>query len=327
MRDWDPTRPGSFLCYLEMLFEVRKSQRRHHANQIHCMKVLPEGLVAWGLRCLAGVPYLIYAHGEEIQMRLTSRLLAWLLPPLYTGASAIIANSHHTKELLWEIGVRPDRIHVVHPGVDAALFQAKEEERQVVRRRHKLGEDLTLLTLGRLQRRKGQDMVIKALPRVRDEFPTVKYLIVGTGEEYEYLTQLAKSHGVSDNVVFVGSVADSERAGYYAACDVFVMPNRQIGPDVEGFGIVFLEAGAAGKPVIGGQSGGTGEAIRDGVNGVRVDGENVEAIAAAIIELLADSGKARAMGERGKRWVETTFTWESIVKQTRKVAVSVAQGV
>jgi phosphatidylinositol alpha-1,6-mannosyltransferase len=102
-------------------------------------------------------------------------------------------------------------------------------------------------------------MVIKALPLVREKFPTVKYLIVGTGEEFESLQQLARHYGVFESVVFVGAVADKEKAGYYAACDVFLMPNRQIGADVEGFGIVFLEAGAAGKPVIGGRSGGRGD--------------------------------------------------------------------
>jgi len=138
---------------------------------------------------------------------------------------------------------------------------------------------------------------------------------------------LAGDVEVQDKVIFAGQVVDGEQAAYYAACDVFIMPNRQIGPDVEGFGMVFLEAGAAGKPVIGGCSGGTGEAIRDGVTGIRVDGENVEAIAAAVIEILADADKARAMGEQGRQWVESAFTWESIVDRTRQLALTVARGV
>lgn len=127
-------------------------------------------------------------------------------------------------------------------------------------------------------------------------------------------------------MIFVGHIDSDEQAAYYAACDVFIMPNRQIGADIEGFGIVFLEAGAAGKPVVGGRSGGTAEAIQEGVTGIRVDGENVEWIAAAVIDLLADSGKARAMGERGRQWVETEFNWESIVDRTRQLALTVAQG-
>jgi phosphatidylinositol alpha-1,6-mannosyltransferase len=105
------------------------------------------------------------------------------------------------------------------------------------------------------------------------------------------------------------------------------MPNRQIGADIEGFGIAFLEAGAAGKPVIAGTTGGTGEAIQEGVTGLRVDGENINAIAAAVINLLADPNKAQAMGERGRLRVESEFAWDSIVARTRQVAASVYKGV
>jgi phosphatidylinositol alpha-1,6-mannosyltransferase len=327
MTDWDPTRIASLRRYFDMYRQVRKSYLRHQAQQIHCIKVLPEGLVAWCMRRFAGVPYLLYAHGEEIQMRLTSRKLSWLIPPLYKEATAIIANSHHTKILLEEIGVRPERIHVIHPGVDAEAFRASEEARRAIRQHHHLDGNFTLLTMGRLQRRKGQDMVIQALPLIMKKFSNVRYLIVGIGEELAALQQLAKDCGVQDHVVFVGQVADDARATYYAACDVFIMPNRQLGADIEGFGMVFLEAGAAGKPVIGGKSGGTGEAIREGITGLRVDGEDVEAIAAAVVELLTDSERARTMGEQGKRWVETAFTWESIVERTRQVAATVVRGV
>src|SRR4030095_13741713 len=171
MNDWDPTRPASLLRYFDMFLRVRKILRHHQLSQIHCMKVLPEGLVAWCMRRFAGVPYLLYAHGEEIQMRLTSRMLGCLIPPLYRGADAIIANSCHTKELLDVIGVRAERIHVIHPGVNAAEFRAAEDARQAVRERHRLSGAVTLLTVGRLQRRKGQDMVIKALRLIKERFP------------------------------------------------------------------------------------------------------------------------------------------------------------
>ena len=325
MEDWDPARPASLWRYLIMFRHIKESQSLHKSSQIHCMKVLPEGLIAWTLRRIWGIPYLLYAHGEEIQMRVTSRKFAWLIPMVYRDATVVIANSHHTAQLLADIGVCSERIHVIHPGVDVAAFQTNEKARRAIRQRHNLGEDFTLLTLGRLQRRKGQDMVIKALPLVREKFPNVKYLIVGNGEEYDSLQQLAIVQGVSKNVIFVGSVADDERAGYYAASDIFLMPNRQIGADVEGFGIVFLEAGAAAKPVIGGRSGGTGEAIQDGVTGIRVDGENVEEIAAVVIDLLTDPTKARAMGERGRQRVETEFTWESIFERTRQLSNIVSE--
>jgi phosphatidylinositol alpha-1,6-mannosyltransferase len=322
MADWDPTRLASLRCYINMFRRVRESCRRNQSQQIHCLKVLPEGLVAWGMHRFCGVPYLLYAHGEEIQMRLTSRKLSWLIPPLYKGAAAIIANSSHTKMLLEEVGVRPERIHVIHPGVEVMEFHASEEAKRSVRQRHSLDGAFVLLTMGRLQRRKGQDMVIQALPRILKKFPNVKYLIVGTGEELVTLQQLAKDLQVWNSVVFVGQVADDERAAYYAVCDIFVMPNRQVDADIEGFGMVFLEAGAAGKPVIGGRSGGTGEAIKEGVTGLRVNGGSVEEIDEAVTFLLQDREKARAMGRCGQQWVRTEFTWESIVERTRQIALA-----
>jgi phosphatidylinositol alpha-1,6-mannosyltransferase len=168
-----------------------------------------------------------------------------------------------------------------------------------------------------MQRRKGQDMVIQALPRIRQRIPQVKYIMVGTGQELASLITLAQMLGVQDSVVFAGNVPDHELAAYYAACDVFIMPNRQIGDDIEGFGIAYLEAGAAGKPVIGGTSGGTDDAILEGVTGRRVDGNNCAEIANAVIDLLSRPDKAKAMGARGRQRVEDEFTWDTVVQRTR----------
>ena len=127
-------------------------------------------------------------------------------------------------------------------------------------------------------------------------------------------------------MVFAGSVPDQELAAYYAACDVFIMPNRQIGGDIEGFGMVYLEAGAAGKPVIGGKNGGTDDAIVDGVTGLRVDGNSRSEIADAVIDLLSTPDKAKAMGMRGRQRVANEFTWDAVVERTRRVATMMAEG-
>jgi phosphatidylinositol alpha-1,6-mannosyltransferase len=170
-------------------------------------------------------------------------------------------------------------------------------------------------------------MVIRALSRIKWRIPNVAYMIVGSGDEDRYLRDLAASLDVAKRVVFVGSIADDERAAYYGACDVFVMPNRQIDEDIEGFGMVFLEAGAAAKPVIGGVSGGTGEAIQNGITGLRVDGENVEAITEAIVDLASNTDRAIAMGANGRQWVEAEFCWSSIVERTRQLTVRVSKEV
>src|SRR5262249_20222323 len=160
---------------------------------------------------------------------LTSRKLAWLLPRIYRGAAAIIANSRNTKTLLQDIGVDASRIQVIHPGVHVQSFCTNLEAAQRIRQKHHLGAAPVLLTVGRMQRRKGQHMVLQSLRRIRNSIPPVKYVMVGTGEELASLTTLVHDLGVQDNVVFAGSVPDQELAAYYAACDVFIMPNRQIG--------------------------------------------------------------------------------------------------
>jgi phosphatidylinositol alpha-1,6-mannosyltransferase len=275
------------------------------------------------MRLIKRVPYLLYAHGEEIQMGLTSRKFRWLIPKIYNAASAIIANSQNTQALLQNIGVHPAKIHVIHPGVNLQLFRNGKQSGQMIREQYHVGDAPVLLTVGRLQRRKGHDMVIRALPLIKAKFPRAMYLIVGAGEEFAYLQALVDEMGVADSVIFTGCVADEELLGYYVACDVFIMPNREIDGDIEGFGMVYLEASAAGKPVIGGRSGGTSDAILDGITGLRVDGTSVAQIADAVISLLNESETSRIMGERGRLWVEREFTWESIVNKTHLLASTV----
>lgn len=163
-------------------------------------------------------------------------------------------------------------------------------------------------------------MVIQALPTIQQAIPDIAYVIVGDGEEYTYLTQMAEACGVADRVIFAGRVPAEELAAYYAVCEVFIMANRQIDHDIEGFGMVFLEAGAAGRPVIGGISGGTDDAILDEVTGLRIDGTGVDAVAQAVVTLLKAPAMAAAMGEAGRHRVEAEFSWESVVQRTRRLA-------
>lgn len=320
--EWDPTSPRIFNNYLRTFRQLLKVCRTHDIDQIHCAKVLPEGILARCLQVYLGLPYFIYAHGEEIQIGQTSRILSWFMSGVYNHANGIIANSRNTKSLLEVIGVGPELIRIIHPGVDSQELRKCEGRAELVRQRFNIGSSPVLLIVGRLQRRKGHDMLIQAMPIIRRQFPQTKCLIVGTGQEEAYLRDLVKKCGEQENVYFAGEVADAELGCYYAACDIFVMPNRQINEDIEGFGMVFLEASALGKPVIGGLSGGTADAIIDGVTGLRVDGTQPEAIAKAVISLLIDPAKVKKMGEEGRFRVDQDFTWEKVVEQTRMLTVS-----
>jgi phosphatidylinositol alpha-1,6-mannosyltransferase len=167
------------------------------------------------------------------------------------------------------------------------------------------------LSVGRLQRRKGHDNAIRAVASLREELPNLRYVIAGDGEERARLEQLAADLQVEDSVFFAGTVSAEELPAFYAACDVFVLPNRvDEDGDLEGFGIVFLEAAASGKPVIGGDSGGVPEAVERDVTGLLVDGANVAAVSAAIQHLATSEPCRRRLGTAGRARVERCFSWD-----------------
>ncbi len=169
-----------------------------------------------------------------------------------------------------------------------------------------------MVCVSRLVPRKGQDLLIRAWPRVRAEVPDAALLLVGGGSYQAALRRLAQRTGVADQVILTGSVPFAELPAHYAAGDVFAMPcrTRRGGLDVEGLGIVYLEASATGLPAISGDSGGAPDAILDGETGYVVPGRDAAALASRIISLLQDPDGARAMGEKGRSWVERDWTWE-----------------
>jgi phosphatidylinositol alpha-1,6-mannosyltransferase len=198
------------------------------------------------------------------------------------------------------------------PGVDAAHFRSSPEAAAKIRERHGLVGRPVAVCVSRLVPRKGQDTLIRAWPQVIRRVPGAALLIVGNGPYLDSLRQLAERSGISPHVVFTGPVGEDELPAHYAAGDVFAMPcrTRRHGLDVEGLGIVYLEASAAGLPVIGGDSGGAPDAILDGESGYVVAGRDTAALADRLAELLADPAKARAMGEKGRAWVERDWSWE-----------------
>ncbi|GAA4141270.1 glycosyltransferase family 4 protein [Actinomadura keratinilytica] len=203
------------------------------------------------------------------------------------------------------------RMSRLAPGVDEKVFFPGAGGEQI-RERYGLTGRPVVVCVSRLVPRKGQDALIHALPRVRREVPDAALLLVGGGPYRPQLERLAASLGVADAVVFTGSVPWEELPAHYDAGDVFAMPcrTRRRGLDVEGLGIVYLEASATGLPVVAGDSGGAPDAVLDGETGVVVRGRSVPAVAAAVAGLLRDPGRAREMGQRGRAWVEAEWRWD-----------------
>ncbi|MCQ4364039.1 GDP-mannose-dependent alpha-(1-6)-phosphatidylinositol monomannoside mannosyltransferase [Mycobacterium gordonae] len=207
------------------------------------------------------------------------------------------------------------------PGVDSDRFRPDPAARAELRKRYRLGERPTVVCLSRLVPRKGQDMLIKALPAIRRRVPGAALVIVGGGPYLETLGKLARDCEVEDHVIFTGGVPGDELPAHHAMADVFAMPcrTRGAGMDVEGLGIVFLEASATGVAVVAGDSGGAPEAVQHNKTGLVVDGNSVDEIGEAVTELLIDRDRAAAMGAAGRDWVRSEWRWDLLAARLEKL--------
>ncbi|KAA0092391.1 glycosyltransferase family 1 protein [Mycolicibacterium sp. P1-18] len=199
------------------------------------------------------------------------------------------------------------------PGVDVDRFQPDAVARARMRARYGLGDRPVVVCVSRLVPRKGQDMLIRALPALRQRVPGTRLVVVGGGPYLADLRRLAHAGGVAEDVVFTEGVPAEELPAHHAMADVFAMPcrTRGHGLDVEGLGIVYLEASATGVPVVAGNSGGAPESVLDGTTGMVVDGDDVGAITAAVGDLLSDPDRAAEMGRAGRDWVVDEWQWRT----------------
>lgn len=201
----------------------------------------------------------------------------------------------------------------VPPGVDTDRFAPDPAARAEMRSRYGLGDRPVVVCLSRLVPRKGQDMLIRALPLIRERVGGATLVIVGGGPYLATLQRIARESGVTDHVVFTGGVPGAELPAHHAMADVFAMPcrTRGAGLDVEGLGIVYLEASSTGIPVVAGNSGGAPETVCDGVTGRVVNGRDVDEIAGAVGDVLADPQRATEMGAAGRHWAISNWQWRN----------------
>ncbi|MGD9620944.1 MAG: glycosyltransferase family 4 protein [Mycolicibacterium sp.] len=250
-------------------------------------------------------------HGHEV---------GWSMLPLARTALRRIGNdadvvtyiSAYTRGRIASAFGPHAALELVPPGVDTDRFSPDEVARAELRARYRLGARPVVVCVSRLVPRKGQDMLIRALPAIRERVRGTALVIVGGGPYRTSLHRLAHSFGVADAVVFTDGVPGDQLPAYHAMADVFAMPcrTRGAGLDVEGLGIVYLEASACGVPVVAGRSGGAPETVMDGETGLVVDGWDPGGIAEAVGDLLADPQRAAAMGAAGRRWVVDHWQWD-----------------
>jgi phosphatidylinositol alpha-1,6-mannosyltransferase len=288
--------------------------RDHDCTDVWFGAAAPLGLLAPALRAAGARRIVATTHGHEIGWAALPAARA-LIRRIGRDVDVMTYLGEYTRvRLARALGRYGDRLQRLVPAVDTDRFRPSDAGRAV---RTDLGWDdrPVVVCVSRLMPRKGQDVLIRALPQIRAQVPDAALLLVGGGPSRQRLQQLAESVGVGSDVVITGSLPYPDLPGYYASGDVFAMPCRERlgGLDVEGLGMVFLEAAACGLPVVAGRSGGSPDALLDGESGYLVDGTATTAVADAVAGLLTDRELARAMGERGRAWVQQAWSWDATV--------------
>jgi glycosyltransferase involved in cell wall biosynthesis len=274
-------------------------------------------LAQWMARMM-NTGYSVVVHGIEVW-----GILSRLKKQSLINAKKVIAVSRFTAEVVHQQHGIPEHQFALLPNIiDLPLTKEKVFPPHLP----------TLLTVGRIakkERYKGHEVVLKAMPQVLRQVPDARYVVVGDGDDRPRLERLAHQLGIASSVAFVGQVSDNELVRHYATCDVFVMPSKTVldpkRPKGEGFGIVYLEAMAHGKPVVGPNYGAPTEFLRHGENALLVDPNNPHEVAEAVVYLLTHPEEARRMGERGRQLVAKEFTMEAMVRRLKALLAELMQ--
>ncbi|MGP3913628.1 glycosyltransferase family 4 protein [Nonomuraea sp. 10N515B] len=276
----------------------------HEAGTVVFGAAAPLGLLAPHVRRAGARRVVMLTHGHEASWASAPGFRA-VLRRIGEHADVVTYLGEYTRRRL-VAAIPPAKLVRLAPGVDAGLFHPGTPKAELG-----LQGRPVVACVSRLVPRKGQDQLIRAWPRVLRAVPDAVLLLVGGGPYRRTLERLAAG---DESIRFTGTVPAASLPGYYAAADVFAMPcrTRWGGVDVEGLGIVFLEASATGLPVVAGASGGAPDAVKHGETGLVVDGTDPEEIAQAIVELLSDPDKARKMGAGGRDWIAGDWSWDHV---------------
>ncbi|EHR49758.1 glycosyltransferase [Saccharomonospora marina XMU15] len=300
----------------DVLARARSLLRSRDCETVWFGAAAPLALLGPSLREAGARRVVACTHGHEV---------GWSMLPgarqalrrIGDTADVVTFVSHYTRRRFASAFGPLAGLEPLPSGVDCELFRPDGAARAELRKRYGLGDRPTVVCVSRLVPRKGQDMLIRALPLLRKRVRDAALLLVGGGPYRNRLAKLAVQCGVAEHVVLTGSVPWQELPGHYAAADVFAMPARTRGGglDVEGLGIVYLEASATGLPVVAGNSGGAPETVLDEVTGHVVDGRKLEAIVDTLAPLLSDPVRAARMGEAGRRWVSENWRWDVLARR------------
>lgn len=295
---------------------ARRLIRERDCSSVWFGAAAPLALMAPALRGAGAENIVASTHGHEVGWSMIPGARS-ALRSIGDGTDTVTYVSRYTRGRFAAAFGPQSALEHLPPGVDSDAFHPDPGARAELRRRYNLGERPVIVCLSRLVPRKGQDMLIRALPDIRRRVDGAALVIAGGGPYAEHLHALARECEVDDHVVFAGSIRGDELPAHHNLGDVFAMPcrTRGAGLDVEGLGIVFLEASACGVPVVAGDSGGAPETVRDYETGRVVDGRSVAAVSEAVSWVLADPDRARRLGGAGREWVRRQWRWDVLAKK------------
>jgi phosphatidylinositol alpha-1,6-mannosyltransferase len=270
--------------------------RRYPIRWIECGQALPFGVVAWLLWKLRGIPYRVWVYGDDVIKPARNLWVRPLLLGCLRPAGALLAVSHYSRRLFMDLGLPAGRCQVIYPPIALDDFTYVEPPGQMI-----------LLSVARLEPRKGVDQIIRLLPALLQTHPAATLRIAGDGSARPALAALARQLDVADKVHFLGDVSPADLPATYAGCDLFVLlptPDEARG-EAEGFGIVYLEAAASGRPSVAWRTGGVAEALDDGRSGRLVEYGDLAGARQAIAALLDDPAGTRRLGRAARAWAES----------------------
>jgi len=307
--------------WLPLFFSIKRLIQSEKVEFLLIAHILPTGIIAYLLRHLFNIHYGLSFHGLDLKLTQANYRRRWMAARIIKSADWVIVNSEYTRSLQKEYYPNLNlKIEVIYPCPNVGITPVSPVIKENIIKKSQLENKKVLLSVGRLVERKGQDMVIKSLPLVLKAYPDLKYVIVGRGPEKERLEQLIDELQLGDVVSIYEKVGDFELPAFYELADVFILPCRELEDgDVEGFGIVFVEAGNCKKPVIAGRSGGAVEAVEENITGLLVNPLDEKEIATKILELIRKPELAKKLGENGYKRVQKYFKWSDQAKKLIKL--------
>lgn len=308
--------------FLSGMFHLLKLHRKHRFDIIHAFWLLPNGFIGAVVSKLCKLPLMVALRGSDIFISKQNPIFRSMARWTLKNATMVTSVTPAFFSDLKDFGVPEEKMRLIPNGSHPYLFPVPPHAKRVALRHHLMIPDgnLVVFALGRIVLKKGFDILIEALSSVKEKVPHVTVVIGGDGTDLDRLKTLAKEFGVSDYIRFTGTIRRDEVPDYFHLCDIFTLP-AVFDPkgNVDGCPNVILEAMACGKPVVASGISGIPIVVKDRETGILVAEKNVEALTAALLELLTDKSKREQYGISGKQRILNQLTWDKVIEQIKDV--------